>query len=78
MARWLHATEVASTRTPGDLRRHQATLDPGLPGTLICMESTAKGQGNYFHQQWDKAEQGESDYVPFFVPWPVDPYYRCR
>jgi hypothetical protein len=75
MARWLHATEVAFYPYAREIFVGIKASIPERPGTLIVMESTALGQGNYFHQQWTKAERGESDYVPFFVPWPVDPDY---
>ena len=42
---------------------------PNAPGTEIVFESTAKGCGNWFHQQWQQAEAGDSDYIAIFVPW---------
>ena len=33
------------------------------------LESTANGVGNFYHQQWQKAEAGESEYIAIFVPW---------
>ena len=39
------------------------------PGTEIILESTPNGIGNFFHQEWQKAEAGISDYVAIFVPW---------
>jgi hypothetical protein len=35
----------------------------------VILESTANGIGNYFHQLWQKAEAGQSDFIPIFVPW---------
>jgi hypothetical protein len=49
---------------------------PDLPGTEVWLESTANGRGNYFHTQWKKAESGESDFIPIFVPWFWQPEYR--
>lgn len=37
--------------------------------TLIIMESTANGTGNFFHSQWTAAVSGRSSFVPVFVPW---------
>lgn len=37
--------------------------------TLIVMESTANGTGNFFHAQWTAAVSGRSAFVPVFVPW---------
>lgn len=42
---------------------------PNSPGTEIFLESTSNGQGNYFHQQWQMAEAGETDFMPIFIPW---------
>jgi hypothetical protein len=42
---------------------------PDLPGTEIILESTANGVNNYFHEMWQKAESGLTDYIPIFVPW---------
>jgi hypothetical protein len=42
---------------------------PNASGTEIIMESTANGIGNYFHQMWQKAEAGQSEYIAIFVPW---------
>lgn len=42
---------------------------PDAPGTEAFLESTACGVGNYFHQQWQAAESGLSEYIAIFVPW---------
>ena len=39
------------------------------PDTVVVMESTADGEGNFFHREWKRAVKGESDKVPVFVPW---------
>ena len=48
---------------------------PDLPGTEIILESTAFGF-NDFHRLWSKAEAGESEFLPVFLPWSIDPNYR--
>jgi hypothetical protein len=48
---------------------------PDLSGTEIILESTANGY-NDFHQLWRKAEAGESEFLPVFLPWSIDPDYR--
>ena len=45
-------------------------------GTEIVLESTANGVGNYYHQQWRKAERGETDFQAIFVPWFWQDEYR--
>lgn len=45
--------------------------------TLVALESTANGVGNYFHHEWLRAVAGESDKTPVFVPWyEIDLYSR--
>ena len=49
---------------------------PDEPDTEVILESTANGIGNYFHQQWQKAEAGESEFIAIFVPWYWQDEYR--
>lgn len=46
---------------------------PDRPGTMIVMESTAKGIGNFFHKQYlnalDNKENHRDGIQPVFVPW---------
>jgi len=39
------------------------------PGTEMILESTANGIGNVFYTTWKRAEIGESDFEPVFIPW---------
>lgn len=49
---------------------------PDEPGTEVFLESTAKGLGNYFHQQWQAAQSGQSEYIAIFVAWFMQKEYR--
>lgn len=40
-----------------------------LPYTMVVVESTANGTGNWFHEEWLKAMRGDSDKSPLFVAW---------
>jgi hypothetical protein len=42
---------------------------PDMEGTEILLESTANGIGGEFHERWQMAERGQSDYIAIFVPW---------
>lgn len=42
---------------------------PEMMGTEIIKESTANGMGNQFHNEWQKAEAGLSEYEAIFIPW---------
>lgn len=58
--------KATPTRTPQDLVRAVCSGIPPEPYTLIVLESTANGQGNYFHDEWHRAD---SDKERIFVPW---------
>lgn len=65
----LHASEVGEWENGEDLVSSIMQTVPDLPGTMIFLESTAKGRGNYFHKEWKAAEKGENNFKPFFFPW---------
>ncbi|MDR1455148.1 MAG: hypothetical protein LBJ01_05810 [Tannerella sp.] len=49
---------------------------PAEPCTLVIRESTARGVGDYFHEEWEKAVNGETAYDAVFVPWFLIDTYR--
>jgi hypothetical protein len=71
----LHMSELGQWKEtklnkPEDLV--QGTLIPTVPTvplSMIVMESTAKGVGNFFHKEWVASYSGESSYDPVFIPW---------
>lgn len=46
------------------------------PYTLVAIESTANGVGNYFHNEWLRCKEGKGDKHAVFVPWYEIPIYR--
>lgn len=44
-----------------------------VEGTEVILESTANGVGGAFYDQWGLAERGQSDFIPIFLPWMIDP-----
>ena len=48
-----------------------------LPYTIVALESTANGVGNYFHNEWCRAADGKCDKEAVFVPWFEIDAYRC-
>ncbi len=48
---------------------------PDEPNTMVVLESTANGVGDYFHEQCMRAERGESDFTLIFLPWFIDETY---
>jgi hypothetical protein len=49
---------------------------PDSPDTEVILESTANGVGNFYHQMWQEAEAGQSEYIAIFVPWYWQPEYK--
>ncbi len=78
---YFHGSEVAHWVNQAD---HMAGLGQAIPsgeaaeGTEIILESTANGVGELFHQTWQAAERGTSDYRPVFVPWHWQEEYRIE
>ena len=76
-----HLSEVAfwndtpSSSPEGFIRAICGAIN-SLPDTLIVLESTANGVGNYFHREWLRSVNGESDKLAVFVPWFEIPIYR--
>lgn len=64
-------------KKPQDLVQAVAgTIPNNAPYSMIVIESTAKGIGNYFHQMWQDAVSGASGYDPVFVAWfEIEMYY---
>lgn len=50
---------------------------PDLDGTESILESTANGIGGFFHERWQEAEAGISDYQAIFIPWFWQEEYRA-
>ncbi len=73
---YLHGSEVAFWANAAEHSKGIMQAVPNSRGTEIFLESTANGIGNYFHQQWQAAESGESDFIAVFVPWFWQDEYR--
>ena len=65
----LHGSEVGFWNNAEEHAKGILQAVPNSPGTEVILESTANGIGNYFHQMWQKAEAGQSEYIAIFVPW---------
>jgi hypothetical protein len=70
------------SRSPEDLVQTIRGSIPNSAYTLAALESTAKGVGNFFHQEWLRAIRRDSiesgmNYTPVFVAWfEIDIYRR--
>ena len=65
----LHASELGSWAFPEDTVPALMPTVPKTPNSMIIFESTAKGVGNFFHHEWLRAKEGESNFYPFFLAW---------
>ena len=74
----VHFSEVGlwkatKTKSGADIAQTVYSTVPNRPGTMIVYESTAKGVGNFFHEQYLAAkhnkENGYDGYQPVFVAW---------
>lgn len=77
----LHASELGEWENGEDLVASLLETVPDEPvmekPSMMFLESTAKGRGNYFHKEFKAAMKGENNFMPFFFPWWVlDSYER--
>ena len=78
---FLHGSEVATWENGEDL---VASLMQTVPDaevmdkpSMVFLESTAEGRGNYFHKEYVAATEGKNNYQPAFAPWWIlDTYER--
>ena len=83
----VHMSEVGLWKDTQEARGDDVAMAlystvPDVPGTMIVMESTAKGVGNYFHRQYlaalDNKKTGTIGIRPVFVAWYVDVRYTRK
>lgn len=66
---YFHGSETAYWKNAANLTKGVLQTIPDMDDTEVIHESTANGIGNFFHQKWQEAEAGESEYIAIFVPW---------
>ena len=67
-----HLSECAKYENADDIASALGEAIPEAHGTIQVLESTAKGVGGYFHDEWMKAidpSGHKSSFHPFFFPW---------
>ena len=72
----LHASEVAFWANAERTMLSLMQSVPNTPNTMVILESTANGLGDYFYEQWERAKAGESDFVALFFAWFEEPDYE--
>ena len=66
----LHLSEMAFWPKSADQTMNSLmNAVPPMPGTIVIIESTANGIGGRFYEEWQRAVQGQSPFVPLFFPW---------
>lgn len=79
----VHCSEVGiwkatDNKTPEEIVQSAISGVGDNPLTMIVYESTAKGSGNFFHNEWMDAKEGNSDFAAVFVPWLEIPWDSRR
>ena len=65
----LHLSELAYYPSGDDVAMGMMQAVPEMDNTEIIIESTAAGTGNFYHEMWQQATKGQSDFIPVFIPW---------
>lgn len=71
----IHASEVAFFPDARTTMLGLLQAVPDQPNTMVVLESTANGVGDWFHDIWRKAEKGLNSFTPIFLPWFIQPEY---
>jgi hypothetical protein len=66
---FVHISELAHIKNAEELASGLIETVGDESGTEIYLETTAKGEGNYFHTQYLLAKKGETEFEAFFAPW---------
>jgi len=65
----LHISELAFWESPDEVMTGLLQSVPEEPDTMIIIESTANGMGNYFYDLWQDAIAKKNDFIPIFIGW---------
>jgi hypothetical protein len=72
----LHGSEIGEWEHGEELVASLLQTVPVRPNTMIFLESTANGRGNFFYKQWQESVKGETVFEPFFFPWWLHEEYQ--
>ncbi len=67
--RAVHGSECAFWEDADALMTGLYQSVPYVPGTLMILESTANGVGNWWYDEWYRAIDAKSTFIPMFFPW---------
>lgn len=74
----VHGSEVAFWENGEELVGSLMQTVPRRKNTMIFLESTANGRGNFFAKMWDKSVKGDSVFETFFFPWWIQDEYEIE
>jgi hypothetical protein len=77
-AQLLHASEAAFWPSLQEQLSALIQTIADIDNTEILIETTGNQFGDEFHQLWRRAEAGESEFIPIFLPWSIEPSYRAK
>lgn len=69
----IHISELATWENPEQLDTALLPTVPYSLDSLVLFESTAEFAGDWWHVQWQTAEQGEGRFTNVFIPWYAEP-----
>jgi len=71
----LHVSEVAFFEKGQDTMLGLLQAVPDTNESMVFLESTANGVGDFFHTFWQSAVKGDNEFTPIFLPWFTEPEY---
>ena len=72
----VHGSEVAFWENGEELVGSLMQTVPLRKNTMIFLESTANGRGNFFAKLWNESVKGDSNFEVFFFPWWIQDEYE--
>lgn len=72
----LHGSEIGEWDNGEELVASLLQTVPVRPKTMIFLESTANGVGNFFYKEWKESVKGDTVFEPFFFPWWMQDEYE--
>lgn len=71
----LHVSELAFFPDPKTTMLGLLQSVPDVANSMVVLESTANGVGDFFHEMWQKSERGENEFTAIFLPWFIEEGY---
>lgn len=74
----LHCSEIQGWRNAAELVKGLFPTVPNSPDTMILMEGTGSGVGDYWYEFCNTARTGDTDWEFLFMPWFVIEEYQTK